>query len=61
MPSAPMLIQTPVLRFCAGKISKYKIPAEVHFIGAAEWPMSTTKIDKRGLRERLDRNQPTGT
>jgi fatty-acyl-CoA synthase/long-chain acyl-CoA synthetase len=50
-----------LIDFCAGKISKYKIPAEVHFIAAAEWPMSTTKIDKRGLRARLDRNQPTGT
>jgi fatty-acyl-CoA synthase/long-chain acyl-CoA synthetase len=39
--------------FCRGRISRYKIPAEIHFITAAEWPMSTTKIDKRGLRSRL--------
>lgn len=39
--------------FCRGKISSFKIPAEVHFVSAGEWPMSTTKIDKRGLRARL--------
>lgn len=39
--------------FCRGRISKYKIPAEIHFLGSTEWPMSTTKIDKRGLRARL--------
>jgi fatty-acyl-CoA synthase/long-chain acyl-CoA synthetase len=50
-----------LIAFCAGKISKYKIPAEVHFISAADWPMSTTKIDKRGLRARLARTPPTGT
>ena len=50
-----------LITFCAGKISKYKIPAEVHFISTADWPMSTTKIDKRGLRARLDRTLPTGT
>lgn len=39
--------------FCRGQISSYKIPADVHFLSAEEWPMSTTKIDKRGLRARL--------
>ena len=39
--------------FCIGKISTYKIPAEIFFLTAGEWPMSTTKIDKRGLRARL--------
>lgn len=39
--------------FCRGQISNYKIPAEVIFVDSAEWPMSTTKIDKRGLRARL--------
>ena len=44
--------------FCKGKISSYKIPAEIYFVAAGEWPMSTTKIDKRGLRARLSGAQP---
>jgi acyl-CoA synthetase (AMP-forming)/AMP-acid ligase II len=42
-----------VRAFCRGQISRYKIPVEVHFLKGEEWPMSTTKIDKRGLRARL--------
>jgi fatty-acyl-CoA synthase/long-chain acyl-CoA synthetase len=42
--------------FCRGRISNYKIPAEVYFLGGDDWPMSTTKIDKRGLRSRLPRS-----
>jgi acyl-CoA synthetase (AMP-forming)/AMP-acid ligase II len=44
--------------FCKGQISSYKIPAEILFVLAGEWPMSTTKIDKRGLRARLGGAQP---
>jgi acyl-CoA synthetase (AMP-forming)/AMP-acid ligase II len=44
--------------FCQGKISSYKIPAEIYFVTADEWPMSTTKIDKRGLRARLTADRP---
>jgi fatty-acyl-CoA synthase/long-chain acyl-CoA synthetase len=43
-----------LIDYCRGKISRYKIPVEVHFVGSDDWPMSTTKIDKRGLRARLD-------
>jgi fatty-acyl-CoA synthase/long-chain acyl-CoA synthetase len=39
--------------FCQGRIASYKIPAEVYFVAADEWPMSLTKIDKRRLRTRL--------
>lgn len=39
--------------YCRGKISNYKIPAEVFFISGEDWPMSTTKIDKRKLRARI--------
>lgn len=39
--------------FCKGRISNYKIPAEVRFLSSTEWPMSTTKINKRGLRAML--------
>lgn len=48
------LTQEELIAFCEGKISRYKIPAEVRFISGEEWPMSTTKIDKRGLRARLN-------
>jgi acyl-CoA synthetase (AMP-forming)/AMP-acid ligase II len=44
--------------FCQGNISSYKIPAEIYFVTADEWPMSTTKIDKRGLRARLNTGRP---
>lgn len=47
------LTQEELLEFCQGQISRYKIPVEVHFLTAEEWPMSVTKIDKRGLRARL--------
>jgi len=42
-----------LIDFCRGRISRYKIPVEVHFVDPEDWPMSTTKIDKRGLRARL--------
>jgi fatty-acyl-CoA synthase/long-chain acyl-CoA synthetase len=44
--------------FCDGRISRYKIPAEIHFLAGDQWPMSTTKIDKRGLRARLGGVRP---
>jgi acyl-CoA synthetase (AMP-forming)/AMP-acid ligase II len=43
-----------LIAYCQGKISRYKIPVEVHFVEPDDWPMSTTKIDKRGLRARLE-------
>jgi fatty-acyl-CoA synthase/long-chain acyl-CoA synthetase len=45
--------------FCQGKISGYKIPAEIYFLTTDEWPMSVTKIDKRGLRARLSGTRAT--
>ncbi len=42
-----------LIDFCKGRIANYKVPREVHFVAAGEWPMSLTKIDKRGLRQRL--------
>jgi fatty-acyl-CoA synthase len=41
-----------LIDYCQGKIARYKIPREVHFI--SEWPMSATKIQKSRLRELLD-------
>ena len=44
-----------LIEFCRGRISSFKIPRAVHFVDGSEWPMSATKIDKRGLHERLKR------
>lgn len=38
---------------CRGRIASYKVPRAIHFMAAADWPMSATKIDKRALRARL--------
>ena len=40
-----------LFKFCEGKIARYKIPVEIRFI--AEWPMSTTKVQKHRLKELL--------
>lgn len=42
-----------LIDFCKGRIANYKVPREVHFMAPADWPMSLTKIDKRGLRRLL--------
>ena len=42
-----------VVRFCAGRIASFKIPRYVYFV--TEWPMSSTKIQKFRLRERIRR------
>ena len=42
-----------LIDFCKGRIANYKVPREVHFVRPGDWPMSLTKIDKRGLRRRL--------
>lgn len=42
-----------LIDFCKGRIANYKVPREVHFVQPGEWPMSLTKIDKRGLRSLL--------
>ncbi|HSW18648.1 MAG TPA: AMP-binding protein [Ramlibacter sp.] len=42
-----------LIDFCKGRIANFKVPREVHFMQPGEWPMSLTKIDKRGLRSRL--------
>lgn len=48
------LTEQELIDFCDGEISRYKVPREILFLKAEEWPMSTTKIDKRGLRARLE-------
>jgi len=44
---------TDLIAFCKGRIASYKIPRHVFFLHASEWPMSTTKVDKRALRQRV--------
>lgn len=46
---------TELIEFCTGRIARYKIPREVHFV--TEWPMSATKIQKFKLRELLPRRE----
>ena len=40
-----------LIAFCQGRIARFKIPHAVRFVNS--WPMSTTKIQKFQLRERL--------
>ena len=42
-----------LIRFCQGRIARYKIPVEIRFIPPGAWPMSATKVDKRALRAML--------
>ena len=37
--------------FCHGEIASFKIPRHIRFV--TEWPMSTSKIQKFRLRDRL--------
>ena len=43
-----------LIDFCKGRIANYKVPRAIHFVGPGDWPMSATKVDKRGLRARLE-------
>lgn len=40
-----------IAAFCVGKIANFKLPRHVRFV--TEWPMSTSKIQKFRLRDRL--------
>lgn len=42
-----------LISFCEGKIGRYKVPRAVYFIEPGGWPMSATKINKRGLKAQL--------
>ena len=42
-----------VVAHCAGRLSRFKVPRHVVFVGAGEWPMSSTKVDKGELRHRV--------
>jgi len=40
-----------LIEFCRGRIATYKIPRHVRFV--QEWPMSSSKIQKFRLRDRI--------
>lgn len=40
-----------IIAFCVGKIANFKLPRHVRFV--SEWPMSTSKIQKFRLRDKL--------
>lgn len=42
-----------LIAFCRGRIASFKVPRDVHFLAADDWPMSATKIDKVALRRRV--------
>jgi acyl-CoA synthetase (AMP-forming)/AMP-acid ligase II len=42
-----------LIAHCRGRIASFKVPRLIRFIDGAEWPMSTTKIQRFALRERL--------
>ncbi|MFC9550306.1 class I adenylate-forming enzyme family protein [Rhodococcus sp. NPDC056960] len=47
------LTEAELIEFCDGRIGRYKVPRAVYFVEAGAWPMSATKINKRGLRAQL--------
>ncbi|WP_037244145.1 class I adenylate-forming enzyme family protein [Rhodococcus wratislaviensis] len=47
------LTEAELIEFCDGKIGRYKVPRAVYFVEPGEWPMSATKINKRGLKAQL--------
>ena len=42
-----------VIDYCSGMIARFKVPRYVRFVRDGEWPMSTTKIRKSDLQDRL--------
>jgi fatty-acyl-CoA synthase len=42
-----------IIEHFVGAVARFKVPRYVRFVAAGEWPMSTTKIRKSELRERL--------
>jgi acyl-CoA synthetase (AMP-forming)/AMP-acid ligase II len=42
-----------LIAHCQGRIASYKVPRAVYLMQAEDWPMSTTKVNKRELRARL--------
>lgn len=47
------LTEAELIEFCDGKIGRYKVPRAVFFVEPGKWPMSATKINKRGLKAQL--------
>lgn len=41
-----------LIAFCTGRIARYKVPRAVIVVDHDDWPMSSTKVDKRALRRR---------
>jgi fatty-acyl-CoA synthase len=42
-----------LIAHCKGRIASFKVPRLIRFIDGADWPMSTTKIQRFALRDRL--------
>lgn len=48
------LSESELIRYCVGRIASFKVPRAIYFLRPDQWPMSLTKIDKRGLRQMLN-------
>jgi acyl-CoA synthetase (AMP-forming)/AMP-acid ligase II len=42
-----------IIKFCDGRVARFKIPRHVRFVQAGDWPMSATKVNKVALREQI--------
>lgn len=47
-----------LIAYCRAGIASYKVPRQIHFVAAGEWPMSATKVNKNVLRERAKELAP---
>lgn len=47
------LSEEAVIAFCTGSIARFKVPRYVRFVPPDGWPMSTTKIRKTDLKDRI--------
>ena len=50
-----------LIEHCRGRIASFKVPRLIRFIDGDEWPMSATKIQRFGLRDRLLEELGTGS
>ena len=49
-----------LINFCRSRLARFKVPRAVFWVAAEDWPMSSTKINKRELRQRALALMPAG-
>jgi acyl-CoA synthetase (AMP-forming)/AMP-acid ligase II len=45
------LLPEDIIKYCQGKLARFKIPRHIRFVD--DWPMSTSKIQKFKLKEKI--------